>query len=47
MNTRRLLYLLGFVALLAPIGCGGSPGAPKPLIIMASSSIWGELSPCG
>jgi len=46
MTMRRLLSLLGLV-LLAPIGCGGSPGAPKPLIIMASSSIWGELSPCG
>ena len=47
MTMRLLLSLTGFVLLLGPLGCGGSPGAPKPLIIMASSSIWGELSPCG
>ncbi|HEX7880809.1 MAG TPA: hypothetical protein VF720_15455 [Candidatus Eisenbacteria bacterium] len=45
----RFRYLLLAPLLLAPLACGkgGSPGAPKPIIIIGSSSIWGEVSPCG
>jgi hypothetical protein len=47
--TRRHRWLLLVPFLVAPLACGksGSSGAPKPVIIIGSSSIWGELSPCG
>ena len=49
MNLGRLVWPAAFLLLTLSLGCGssGSPGAPKPLIIIGSSSIWGELSPCG